>query len=150
MAGFQSWEVSESARVLRTVDTAEGQLAVGVIIVAASLGGEVDTEHFSRDGTLLVQVVHEGGDRVGVGNGVLGKIHWTEANDAVDALETLSGGGGTNGLGLDGQASEADFVSVFGARERAAAVADRDGSSGGFSSRSRLAIGLSTTPGVRS
>jgi hypothetical protein len=133
-ATLQGWEVGERARVLRAVDTAKSELAIGVIAVTARLRLEVDTEDFRRDGALRVQVVHEGGDRVGVGNGALGKILWTKTNDSVHAAETRCGRCSTDGLRCNSQASEADLVGVLSAGERAAAVADRDRSSSRFAS----------------
>ncbi len=99
---------------------------------------------------MAVEVVHEGRNGVGVGDGTRGQIDWTETNDTINAGKVRCCGGSANRLGFDGEAAEGDRVGVLRAGERAAAVADGDGTARRLPGRRLLALGLSTAPGVGS
>ena len=80
-------EVSDRSSIFGAVGATEGQLAVGVIRVAAGFRLEVNTEDLGRNRALLIEVVHKGRDGVGIGDGAFGEIDWAKADNAIDATE---------------------------------------------------------------
>ena len=60
-----------------------------------------------------LEVVGDGGDEVGAGDGAVGERDGPDAEDAVDALEPICSGGDADGLLADGEGGgEGDGVGV--------------------------------------
>lgn len=89
-------------------------------------------------------------DRVDVGNSRLGELDGSQSQNTIDTLESLSGTGGANRLGLHREATKLNYVGVLAAGEGSATVADGNTASGALSCGSALTAGLGTAPGVGS
>jgi hypothetical protein len=76
----------------------------------------------THDRSLRVQVVHESRDRIGVGDGSLRQVNWTEADDTINAIESRSRGGRAKGLRRYSQAGVRDRTNILGTRDTARSV----------------------------
>lgn len=134
MTGCGRGKVGKSTSVLSGINTTEGKLAVSVVVIASRFWLEVNAKNLTSDGALGLEVVQEGWDGREARNGTLSKVNWTNAENAIDARESRSAGGSTNGLRLDGKTAKADNVCVLLSRERTTTVRDRDGTTRGYTS----------------
>ena len=112
-------EVGKSPRVLGAVGATKGQLAIGVISVAAGLWPEGDAENLGRDGTLRLEVVRESRDSGRARDGALGEVYWTKADDTINAAEARRRRGRADRLGCDRKTGVCDLVCILSAAKGA-------------------------------
>jgi len=78
------------ARKLAAVRRSEVELSI-LVVRGRGCGDEGDTDKGSADGSLADKVVRDGWNIVGTADGPLGEVVGTDAENAVEAIETLRG-----------------------------------------------------------
>lgn len=95
-------DVGDGSSDLGGVGSTEGELAVGNGLRGG--GSVVDTDDLGGDGSLRLEVVGDGGDGVGVGDGAFGEVDGTNTEDTIDTIEARGSGSDTDGLAGDHEA----------------------------------------------